>query len=66
MALSCEIGMYLDFNVTDDGLPYGCPGLEVFDIDHFNISKYLFIIIRYSIQDIILRLVLHLELVPPS
>ena len=28
MALPCEIGMYLDFNVTDDGIPYGCPGFN--------------------------------------
>jgi len=26
MALSCEIGLYYDFNVTEDGIPYGCPG----------------------------------------
>jgi hypothetical protein len=26
MALSCEMGLYYDFNVTDDGIPYGCDG----------------------------------------
>ena len=26
MALPCEIGLYYEFNVTDDGIPYGCEG----------------------------------------
>ncbi len=39
MALPCEMGLYFDFKVTDDGIPYGCPGLEIFDSTHFNISK---------------------------
>jgi len=32
IALNCEMGLYLDFQVTD-GVPHGCPGLE-----HFNAS----------------------------
>ena len=27
MALPTDVGLYHDFNVTDDGRPYGCPGL---------------------------------------
>ncbi len=38
MALPCEMGLYFDFDVTEDGIPYGCPGLEVFDSAHLNIS----------------------------
>ena len=38
MALPSEIGLYFDFEVTDDGIPYGCPGFEVFDSVHFNMS----------------------------
>ena len=26
MALPTDVGLYLDFNVTDDGTPLGCPG----------------------------------------
>ena len=26
MALPTDVGLYLDFNVTDDGTPKGCPG----------------------------------------
>ena len=26
MALPVDVGLYLDFNVTDDGTPKGCPG----------------------------------------
>jgi len=37
-ALPSEIGLYFDFDVTDDGIPCGCPGLEKFNPDHFNIS----------------------------
>ena len=42
MALPSEIGLYFDFNVTDDGIPFGCPGLEKFDSVHFNMSKTLY------------------------
>ena len=41
MAIPAEIGLYFDFNVTEDGVPYGCPGLEIFDPVHWNISKYV-------------------------
>ena len=39
MALPAEMGLYFDFNVTEDGIPYGCPGFEIFDSVHFNMSK---------------------------
>ena len=42
MALPSEIGLYFDFNVTNDGIPFGCPGLEKFDSVHFNMSKTLY------------------------
>ena len=38
-AMSSEIGLYFDFNVTDDGIPYGCPGFEEFTAAGFNESK---------------------------
>ena len=40
MAIPSEIGLYFDFEVTDDGIPYGCPGLEKFKTENFNTSKY--------------------------
>ena len=39
MAIPAEIGLYFDFNVTEDGVPYGCPGLEIFDPVHWNMSR---------------------------
>jgi len=33
VALNCDIGLYLDFNVDERGIPSGCTGLE-----HFNSS----------------------------
>ena len=38
MALPCEIGLYFDFEVTDDGVPYGCPGFESFKPEIWNTS----------------------------
>ena len=38
MALPCEIGLYFDFEVTDDGVPYGCPGFEAFKPEIWNTS----------------------------
>ena len=26
MAIPTDVGLYLDFNVTEDGTPFGCPG----------------------------------------
>ena len=37
-AMSSEIGLYFDFKVTEDGIPYGCPGMETFKSDNFNKS----------------------------
>ena len=31
IALNCEVGLYLDFKVSDTGIPYGCSGLEAFN-----------------------------------
>ena len=39
VALPCEIGLYFDFNVTDDGIPYGCPGLDNFNPTMWNTSN---------------------------
>ena len=33
MAINADIGLYLDFNVTEDGIPYGCGNLENFSPD---------------------------------
>ena len=35
MALSCELGLYLNFEVTPDGIPYGCPGLKTFNATYW-------------------------------
>ena len=35
MALNCEMGLYREFNVTAEGTPYGCPGLEEFKNEHW-------------------------------
>ncbi len=40
-AMNCEIGMYFDFEVTEDGIPYGCDGFEDFTSEKFNVSKSL-------------------------
>ena len=45
MALPCEIGMYFDFNVTEDGIPYGCEGLDQFTSENFNKSKNNFTLV---------------------
>ena len=41
MTLPCEIGMYYDFEVTDDGIPYGCPGLVTFNTGNWSASNFL-------------------------
>ncbi len=40
MALQSEIGLYFDFEVTDDGIPYGCPGMERFTPEFWNQSIF--------------------------
>lgn len=40
-ALSCEIGMYFDFEVTDDGIPYGCPGFAKFNTSTWKTGDHL-------------------------
>ena len=39
MALPSEIGLYFDFNVTDDGYPLGCPGFATFNEQNNKICK---------------------------
>jgi hypothetical protein len=46
MTLPCEIGLYFDFEVTDDGVPYGCPGFEDFKPENWKSKKLIFIIIN--------------------
>ena len=29
--MNCEVGMYMDFKVTETGIPYGCDGLSTFN-----------------------------------
>jgi len=36
MAIPSEIGLYFNFEVTDDGIPYGCPGLEKFNTENLH------------------------------
>ena len=43
MALPSEIGLYFDFEVTDDGVPYGCPGFETFKPENWNTSSNAYI-----------------------
>ena len=31
IVLNCEFGLYMDFKVSDTGIPYGCSGLESFN-----------------------------------
>ena len=38
MAIPAEMGLYFDFNVTSDGIPYGCPGFERFNPTYWNTS----------------------------
>ena len=38
MALPSEIGLYFDFEVTEDGVPYGCPGFETFNPEYWKTS----------------------------
>ena len=38
MALPSEIGLYFDFEVTEDGVPYGCPGFETFSPEYWKTS----------------------------
>ena len=49
MALPCEIGLYFDFEVTDDGVPYGCPGFESFKPEYWNTSKGLRMLERFHV-----------------
>ena len=39
MALSAEMGLYLDFDVTEDGIPYGCPNLQYFKTENWFTGK---------------------------
>ena len=35
MALSAEMGLYFDFKVTPDGVPYDCPGFDLFTSENW-------------------------------
>ena len=41
MAINSEIGLYLDFQVTDDGIPYGCPNLEGFNTESWKANHHI-------------------------
>ena len=34
------MGLYFKFNVTDDGVPYGCPGFDMFKPDYWTGGFY--------------------------
>ena len=40
IALNSEMGLYFDFNVTDGGIPYGCPGFDYFNNDIWSQQKH--------------------------
>ena len=50
MAIPSEIGLYFNFEVTDDGIPYGCPGLEKFKTENFNTSNQYFDCFPHTMQ----------------
>jgi len=33
--LPCEIGLFIDFPVDENGIPYGCEGFEMFNMEHW-------------------------------
>ena len=41
MAMSCEMGLYYDFKVSDDGIPYGCDGFTQGWVNNGNKIKLL-------------------------
>ena len=41
MAIPSEIGLYFNFEVTEDGLPYGCPGFERFTAEWIKKGKVI-------------------------
>ena len=53
MALPAEMGLYFDFDVTEDGIPYGCPGFEIFDSVHFNMSKLKYIMDHWFFSNLL-------------
>ena len=51
MALNCEMGLYRKFDVTPDGIPYGCHGLEEFKTEHWLDSQNLGNACKYAIHN---------------
>ena len=39
MAINSEMGLYFDFKVTDDGIPYGCPNFDGFNTESWKSNK---------------------------
>ena len=48
MAIPSEIGLYFNFEVTEDGLPYGCPGFERFTAEWIKKGKIKEIIFVFN------------------
>ena len=42
ISMNCEVGLYLDFKVSDTGIPYGCSGLESFNNTVWKNAKHPF------------------------
>ena len=40
IAMNCEIGLYLDFKVSETGIPYGCEGLTAFNNTMWKKNSY--------------------------
>ena len=41
MAINSEMGLYFDFEVTDDGIPYGCPNFDGFKTESWRVPHHL-------------------------
>ena len=41
MAINSEMGLYFDFKVTDDGIPYGCPQFDGFNTQSWKSNQNL-------------------------
>ena len=53
MAIPSEIGLYFNFEVTEDGLPYGCPGFERFTAEWIKKGKIKEIGIWFQLKSIL-------------
>ena len=41
MAINSEMGLYFDFEVTDDGIPYGCPNFDGFNTESWKANHHI-------------------------